>query len=555
MQTNRCIAANDVAGTLYTLNDNGGWSWFEDERAIVDTTANKIVFSSVANSAGTNGATRGGNVEVGSFDLTTHAVTRFTLADGLQGDDHDSAAILRRPDGTYLVSYSKHAGDDFTRFRSSTSAGSIASWTPEQTFTSVTTTTYSNLYYLPNDNGGAGRLYDFTRNVNFDPNALVSNDLGQTWSYGGKLLTEGSSSDRPYVRYVSDGQRIQLITTNRHPRDFDNSIYAGYVQNGALYNSTGGVVDANILDTNGMPPASLTTVFATGTQFGGVPMDRAWTIDEAIDSSGLPYAVFQARANNSDLDHRFFYARFNGSSWSVHELAHAGSYLYSSEDDYTGLAALDPNSPNRLFISSKIDPRTQVTMPHYEIFEGDTTDGGANWAWQPITFNSTVDNVRPIIPKWDAANTALLWMRGSYGSYTSYDMDIVGLTAFGPLQGMLVGDLDKDGDVDLNDYALYLSGLDTDLSGLTPDQAYAKGDLNGDGLNDFKDFVLFRSAYNMAHGAGSFEALGASVPEPNTYWYFCVAAVMTAFTRRPVNPVLKFDHCVVNQQTGMKRPK
>src|SRR4051794_24990813 len=45
-------AANDVAGTLYTLNDNGGWSWFEDERAIVDTAANKIIFSSVANGSG-----------------------------------------------------------------------------------------------------------------------------------------------------------------------------------------------------------------------------------------------------------------------------------------------------------------------------------------------------------------------------------------------------------------------------------------------------------------------------------------------------------------------
>src|SRR4051812_22193434 len=102
----RCTwAVNDVAGTLYTLNDNGGWSWFEDERAIVDTTANKLIVSSVGNASGTGGAARDGDVEVTSFDLTSHATSRFTLADGLQADDHDSAAILRRPDGTYLVSY------------------------------------------------------------------------------------------------------------------------------------------------------------------------------------------------------------------------------------------------------------------------------------------------------------------------------------------------------------------------------------------------------------------------------------------------------------------
>ena len=45
-------AEMDVAGTLIEFNDNGAWSWFEDERAIVDVTAGKIIVSSVANGAG-----------------------------------------------------------------------------------------------------------------------------------------------------------------------------------------------------------------------------------------------------------------------------------------------------------------------------------------------------------------------------------------------------------------------------------------------------------------------------------------------------------------------
>ena len=66
-------------------------------------------------------------------------------------------------------------------------------------------------------------------------------------------------------------------------------------------------------------------------------------------------------------------------------------------------------------------------MRHYELFKGTTTDSGATWKWSPITFNSTVHNIRPIVPKWDNAHTALLWLRGSYGTYTSYNMDAVGL--------------------------------------------------------------------------------------------------------------------------------
>jgi hypothetical protein len=512
--SSRCAAINDVAGEMIVFNDNGAWSWFEDERAIVDTSAGKILVSSVANASGTGGAARNGDVEIASLDLASGSVSRLTLSDALQADDHNSAALWIRPDGRYLAMYARHGSDNFTRYRISTNPGSIATWGAEQTFNNGAGTTYSNLHFLPNDNGGAGRLYNFTRSVGFDPNVLTSNNFGSTWSYGGKLLTEGGDTDRPYVRYFSDGQRIHLITTERHPRNLDNSIYHGYVQDGQLFNSAGTVSDANLFDASGVAPASLTRIFATGTQFGGTTMRRAWTIDLDIDEAGQPYAVFQARANDNNTDHRFFYARYNGTSWAVHELARAGGFLYAAEDDYTGLAALVPGDPNRLFISTKIDPRTNVLMPRYEIFEGNTTTAGASWTWTPITFNSTVDNLRPIVPGWDDERTALLWMRGTYTTYTNYNLDIVGLTEFEPLSGVL-GDLNGDGDLDLEDFSLYLSGLHADLSGLTAEQARMRGDLNGDMRNDFNDFVLFRGFYDAVHGAGSFAEIAANVPEPS----------------------------------------
>jgi hypothetical protein len=510
-------AANDVAGSLILFNDNGAWSWFEDERAIVDAAAGKIVVSSVAAAAGSGGVGRSGDVDVASLDLATGEVNRFVLNAGLQADDHNSAALWRRPDGRYLASYSKHGSDNLTRWRVSSNPGDITSWGPEQTLNQGAGATYSNLHYLPDDNSGAGRLYNFTRSIGFDPNILISNDLGDTFSYGGRLLAEGGSGDRPYLRYFSDGQRVHLIATERHPRNYDNSIYHAYIEDGQLFSSTGSIIDGNLFDATAAAPADLTPVFNTGTVFDNTIMRRAWTVDVAIDDAGLPYAVFQARANDSNLDHRFFYARFDGAVWDVHELAKAGGYLYAAEDDYTGLAALDPNDPNRLFISSKIDPRTQHSMPHYEIFQGTTADGGANWAWEPITYNSTVDNLRPIVPEWDDQHTALLWMRGSYATYTSYNLDIVGLTSFQPLDLSPFGDLDSDRDVDVDDFAVFLGGLHTDVSQLSAEQAYLKGDLSGDLKIDFTDVVMFRNAYDMAHGAGSFAAIGLTAPEPQPW--------------------------------------
>jgi hypothetical protein len=506
-------AEMDVAGTLIEFNDNGAWSWFEDDRAIVDLAAGKIVVSSVANSAGTGGAPRDGDVDVASLDLASGVVTRFTLAENLEADDHNSAALWKRPDGRYLAMYSKHSTDQLTRWRISTNPSDVLSWGAESTLSNGAGTTYSNVHYLPNDNGGAGRLYDFTRTTNFNPNFLVSSDLGNSWSYGGRLLTIGTGSARPYVRYDSDGQRIHLITTEQHPRNFDNSIYHGYVQDAQLFGSTGSVLDANLLDTSAVAPNALTPVFLTGTPVGGVPMTHAWTIDVATDDAGLPYAAFQTRANGDNSDHRFFYARFNGSTWTVNQVAKAGGFLYSSEGDYTGLVALDPHDPNRLFISSKIDPRNDATMPHYEIFQGITANGGTSWNWSPITFNSTVDNIRPIVPKWDDEHTALLWMRGNYATFRSYNLDVVGLTQITPIQLTEDGDLNRDGDVNLQDFQLFLGGLHANLGGLSFDDAYAEGDLNGDLANNHKDFLLFKNAYDAANGFGAFAA-ALQAPEP-----------------------------------------
>lgn len=528
----QALAVNDVAGDLILFNNNGAWSWFEDERAIVDVAAGKIIVSSVANSSGTGGAARHGDVEVASYDLSTGELSQFTLHDGLQADDHNSAALWQRTDGRYVALYAKHGSDQLTRFRISTNPGDVTSWSPEQTFSNGAGATYSNLHYLPNDNNGAGRLYNFVRSVNFDPNILVSNDQGSSWSYGGRLLSEGGSGDRPYLRYYSKDNRIHLIATERHPRNYDNGIYHGSIENGRLYGSAGNLLDGNLFDSSAVAPAALTPIFIPGTQFNGVTMRRAWTIDVAIDDAGLPYALFQARANDSNLDHRFFYARFDGSAWSVNELAKAGGYLYAAEDDYTGLGALDPNDPNRLFISTKIDPRTDVAMPRYEIFEGVTTNSGVDWNWKPITFNSVVDNLRPIVPAWDNENTALLWMRGSYSTYTNYNLDVVGLTDIGEIVPRIAGDLDGDGDVDLDDVAAFVDGLHADLSALSYDEARRRGDLNGDLVNDYQDFLLFRQAYDLAHGAGSTAAAMASVPEPVSLFSALAAGVGAMTLRR-----------------------
>ena len=62
---------------------------------------------------------------------------------------------------------------------------------------------------------------------------------------------------------------------------------------------------------------------------------------------------------------------------------------------------------------------------HYEIFRGTTTNAGDSWQWTQVTMNSTLDNLRPIVVSDGATRKVLLWLRGTYRSYTDYQQQVL----------------------------------------------------------------------------------------------------------------------------------
>ena len=68
-----------VAGNLVQFNDNGNWTWYSDERSIVDTTNGKIIVGSDGNGAGMGGSARNGAIEASLFDLQSRTAKRFTM--------------------------------------------------------------------------------------------------------------------------------------------------------------------------------------------------------------------------------------------------------------------------------------------------------------------------------------------------------------------------------------------------------------------------------------------------------------------------------------------
>ncbi len=416
---------NHVAGKLIELNDNGGWSWFMDERVVV--AGDKLVVGSVRSKGDFRATSKDpdwGNVEVSVLDLKSGKVGRHTLHQHFEQDDHDAPAFLELPDGRLLAVYSKHAVERKIYIRVSEPGNPLA-WSEATVFETPGTdkryagdnATYSNLFRQPD-----GRIYNFFRGFSHDPNLMLSEDNGKTWTYVGRLL-RGRDGYSPYLKYAFDNKRtIHFVATEDHPRNYDNSLYHGFLRDGVIHGSDGKAL-SKLTGTTEAPMASweLTRVFR------GDPDNVAWMTDIELDADNRPYIAFSLQKDGRGLppkqggtDHRYHYASWDGKKWASHEIAYAGTRLYPFEDDYTGLASLHPNDPGTIFISTDADPVTGKPLigadgrRHYELFRGRSVDGGATWKWTPITANSTVDNLRPLVPKWKDKRSALVWMRGGY---------------------------------------------------------------------------------------------------------------------------------------------
>ncbi len=431
-----CLGSIALGGEPVVVNDDGAWCWFQDERVVVQS-GRRLIVGSVAN--GVAGPDRQGDIEATIVDLQGGRIQtkRWELADRLEADDHDAPAFWVRPDGCVVAVFAKHGSENRFYYRILNSEGT--QWGPLRQFvpSDSSRVTYSNLLFLNRENGGRGRLYNFFRGLDasFKPSYAWSDDWGETWHRGHVVIDVPTAfRHRPYVKYTSDGRdTMHLLYTDGHPRNFNNSVYHIYYRRGMLYRSDGAPIRR--LEEGLREPGEGTSVFR------GDADNVAWVSDAHLSPDGRPCVVFSVQKGSAGLrsgdpaagqDHRYHYACWDGDGWRTYEIAFAGTRLYPGEDDYTGNICLHPDRLDTVFISTNADPVSGAPLVsraddrrHYEIFRGRTADRGRSWTWEPVTRDSTVDNLRPVVPKWDGGRTVLLWFRGQYRSYRDYTTEVV----------------------------------------------------------------------------------------------------------------------------------
>lgn len=419
------------------LAEDGAWCWFQDERALF--IGERLVVSSLS---------REGDVQVSSYDLDSGERNDAVLA-RLERDDHDVASLIERSDGRLIAFYTNHTHDRVMRWRiSENTGGDVSAWKPERTTDTGGGVCYSNPFELADEaeGGGPPPIYNFFRSLVISPSFSRSLDRGATWSASGRIIhsVDERRTHRPYVKYASDGRStIHLAYTDGHPTEYNgtadqpraNSVYHLYYRDGQLHRSDGEVVaDLVAGASSDLAPTAGTLVYDGNQGEGG----EAWTHDLALDRDGNPvvvYATFpdQSSEHTALGDHRYRYARWDGTEWRDHAVGFAGHGLSLRSRLYSGGIAIDPDDVNIIYFASSVDPVDGAPSGtgRFEIVRGRTRDGGASWSFEAVTAGSMVDNLRPIVPAHHPTATAVLWLQGVYDEFLdSYNTRVVGL--FGP---------------------------------------------------------------------------------------------------------------------------
>ena len=391
---------------IITISQDGSWCWFSDPRAIYTSDGNIL----------TGWVSSDGSIESGLINLRSGTITKQVLSPQLEKDDHDNPAFLSLPDDEYMVFYAKHVNEflyyhhskdnDETLFSEVNTHNPVSKEELEKFPRSMVT--YANPFLLTEENN---RIYCFGRWTGFKPNIMWSDDLGKSFSHSKVFIAEEGfrAGNRPYVKYFSDGKsKIHFVFTDGHPRvEALNSVYYAYYEKGAFFRIDGSKICS--MDEIPFKPDEASIIYRATNESG-----RAWVHDIAVDEKG-DIAILYARYPTEE-EHHYYYATFIDGTLEDHFICNAGKWFPQTPDGdrerephYSGLMTVNPLKLNEIYVSREISGV-------FEIEKLTTNDRGHSWDSTPITKNSTLDNVRPFVPRnmRKGDNTVVLWMENEY---------------------------------------------------------------------------------------------------------------------------------------------
>lgn len=385
------------------ISPSGAFCWFQDPRAVYVEGQYRRTYVGWISSQG--------KLEVGYYDHDTDEVKTKTIKEFWDIDDHNVPSFLVLPDLRLMIFYARHNKENLYA-RQTLKPEDITEWGDEIVVAKMAKVTYSHPVFLSDEN----RFYVFWRGETWKPTFATSEDSIH-WSEPKVLFQDKgkeSESIRPYLKVVSDGKKtIHFAFTDGHPRNEPlNSVYYARYESGKFYRADGASIGT--MDTLPILHSNCDKVYDA--KLTGA---RAWVWDIALNKKGNPVIAYTRLPEESR--HFYHYALWNGKQWIDHEITFAGSWFpetpkgkKETEPHYSAGICINHANTEEVYLSRWVNTT-------FEIEQWTTHDKGKSWKHIPITQNSTVINVRPIVPwGYNKEKGHVLWMRGHYTHYTQF---------------------------------------------------------------------------------------------------------------------------------------
>lgn len=390
--------------TLLTA-DEGGWTWFNDPRAIYS--GGKTFFGYISGD---------GHVRAAQYVHSTATVStpaELYPPGVFEVDDHDNPALLRRAsDGKLLAGFTTHVNDPYINI--STNADDATAWAGptnlSATFGETDLLGYTYCHLVQLEGEANDPIYFFGRRHTAAGIARMyyskSTDGGVTWATATQVVT------LTYHKLARNTDtRIDFALSNHADNATDpgdHSIYHMYYEGGNWHKTDGTQITASLP----FAAADLTKVQ------NGDATTPLWIWDIAIDGTGKPVIVYVSFT--STTNHRYRYAHWTGSVWETHEIMAGGTYIPTEsalgnpiEAYYSGGVYLDHNDPTIVYTS------VGSGGDRWDLYRNVTADHGTSWTSTQLT--NSGKHVRPVTVLNHVDDLQVLDMSGTYASYVNWN--------------------------------------------------------------------------------------------------------------------------------------
>lgn len=355
-----------------------------------------------------------GNIEVVTYTDAGTIGGPYVVDAAFEADAHVSPSLLRRAsDGRLIIVYAKHNNtpinvrvstnpDDASAWGAATNIAAQLGGSRFTDYAIFEMTGYLFLWYRDEPSAGTDSRWCISY---CDPTLPTS-------GWHTQQIVYRVAGSRSYVIACGDiaNGRIQFVAT-------DTGLAPGVPSKvGAFYHDAG----AGTFHKSDGTTITIPLAFADITQFYTSATDPLSPENLTVDGSGYPVHVGEVYINGTG-EWRYYYSRFNGTTWANTNVASGGTgYVYDPFPVYSAYGScVDDGDPNVMYAIVPVSSQP-------ELYKYTTADGGSTFSSAAVTSGSSALRIQPITIRERGAVLKVVSEIGTWTSYTSFSLGLVG---------------------------------------------------------------------------------------------------------------------------------